>query len=98
VFAGTHMQTHTRLTTMEAANESGRHAVNAILEAEGFAGDRCMIADPERFEIEDLRWLVEVDDRLWKLGLPHFVDILRVEQLPDLVYDPVALARLLAPY
>jgi len=98
VFAGTYMQTHTRLTTMEAANESGRHAVNAILKAEAFAGDWCMIADPERFEIEDLRWLVEVDDRLWKLGLPHFVDILRVEQLPDLVYDPVALARLLAPY
>jgi hypothetical protein len=32
VFAGTHMQTFTRLTTMEAANESARHAVNAILD------------------------------------------------------------------
>ena len=31
VFAGTHMKTFTRLTTMEAANESGRHAVNGIL-------------------------------------------------------------------
>jgi hypothetical protein len=98
VFAGTYMQTHTRLTTMEAANESGRHAVNAILKAEEFAGDWCMIADPERYEIEDLRWLVEIDEALWKLDLPHFLDILRVEELPDLLYDPVALARLLAPY
>lgn len=31
VFAGTYMRTFTRITTMEAANESGRHAVNAIL-------------------------------------------------------------------
>jgi hypothetical protein len=31
--AGTYMATYTRLTTMEAANESGRHAVNAILQA-----------------------------------------------------------------
>jgi hypothetical protein len=29
--AGTYMATYTRITTMEAANESGRHAVNAIL-------------------------------------------------------------------
>ena len=32
VFAGTHMRTFTRLTSMEAANESARHAVNAILD------------------------------------------------------------------
>ena len=98
VFAGTYMQTYTRMTTMEAANESGRHAVNAILKAEEFAGDRCMIADPEQFEIEDLKWLVEIDHGLWELGLPHFLDILRVEELPDLLYDPAALARLLASY
>jgi uncharacterized protein with NAD-binding domain and iron-sulfur cluster len=33
VLAGTYMATYTRLTTMEAANESARHAVNAILRA-----------------------------------------------------------------
>jgi hypothetical protein len=33
VLAGTYMATHTRLMTMEACNESARHAVNAILEA-----------------------------------------------------------------
>src|SRR5262249_54961855 len=32
VMAGTHMKTYTRLTTMEAANESARHAVNAIIQ------------------------------------------------------------------
>lgn len=32
VFAGPHMRTFTRMTTMEAANESARHAVNAILD------------------------------------------------------------------
>ena len=32
VFAGTYTRTFTRLTTMESANESARHAVNAILD------------------------------------------------------------------
>lgn len=32
VFAGSYTRTFTRLTTMEASNESGRHAVNAILD------------------------------------------------------------------
>ncbi|MGH9884086.1 MAG: hypothetical protein ACREBE_01050, partial [bacterium] len=32
VFAGTYMRTFTRLATMESANESARHAVNAILD------------------------------------------------------------------
>jgi hypothetical protein len=32
VFAGTWVRTFTRLTTMESANESGRHAVNAVLD------------------------------------------------------------------
>lgn len=31
VFAGTYLKTFTRMTTMESANESARHAVNAIL-------------------------------------------------------------------
>lgn len=98
VFAGTYMQTYTRMTTMEAANESGRHAVNAILENEHFEGDRCMIADPEQYEIDDLKWLVEIDRGLWELGLPHFVDILRLEELPESLYSPETLARMLAPH
>jgi uncharacterized protein with NAD-binding domain and iron-sulfur cluster len=31
VLAGTYMQTYTRIPSMETANESGRHAVNAVL-------------------------------------------------------------------
>ncbi|MFP2929922.1 NAD(P)-binding protein, partial [Pyxidicoccus sp. 3LG] len=32
VFAGTYLRTFTRMTTMESANESARHAVNAIID------------------------------------------------------------------
>jgi len=32
VFAGTYLKTFTRMTTMESANESARHAVNAIMD------------------------------------------------------------------
>ncbi|WP_163997975.1 NAD(P)-binding protein [Pyxidicoccus caerfyrddinensis] len=32
VFAGTYLKTFTRMTTMESANESARHAVNAIID------------------------------------------------------------------
>lgn len=32
VYAGIYLKTFTRMTTMESANESGRHAVNAILD------------------------------------------------------------------
>ena len=35
VLAGTYMATHTRVTTMESANESGRHAARTILQALG---------------------------------------------------------------
>jgi hypothetical protein len=95
VFAGTYMQTYTRLTTMEAANESGRHATNAILQAEGFLGDECMVTNPELHEFQDLRWLLQLDDRLQKAGLPHVLDIIGVERVMDLVSDPLALQRVI---
>ena len=93
VFAGTYMKTWTRLTTMEAANESGRHAVNAILRKEDFEGDRCMIVNPEKHEFQDLRWLVELDDRLWQAGLPHALDIIGVERALILINNPQELKR-----
>jgi hypothetical protein len=47
VFAGTYLKTFTRMTTMESANESARHAVNAIIDhylaqpiAQGEAGQQ----------------------------------------------------------
>jgi hypothetical protein len=95
VFAGTHMKTYTRLTTMEAANESARHAVNAILRADGFVGDICQTVDPERHEFQDLRWLAEIDYRLWAAGLPHLVDVLGSEALLVAFTDPATvIARL----
>jgi hypothetical protein len=65
VLAGTHMKTYTRLTTMEAANESGRHAVNALLKHMKFAGELCRIWDPEEHEHPDLKWWKELDKGLW---------------------------------
>ena len=44
VFAGTYLRTFTRMTTMEAANESARHAVNAILDHLTARGARLRLA------------------------------------------------------
>lgn len=63
--AGTYMKTYTRLTTMEAANESGRHAVNALLKKMDFAGEMCRVWDPEEHEHPDLKWWKELDKGLW---------------------------------
>jgi uncharacterized protein with NAD-binding domain and iron-sulfur cluster len=82
VLAGTLMQTYTRLTTMEAANESGRHAVNAILDASTFQGERCAVWDPERNELSDLKFLLELDEQLFDRGLPHFAEIVDLRDLP----------------
>ncbi len=82
VLAGTHMATYTRLTSMEAANESGRHAVNGILQADAFHGARCQIWDPEDHEPVDLTMLKDLDRKLLELGLPHFVDILELREVP----------------
>jgi NAD(P)-binding Rossmann-like domain len=97
VFAGTHMKTFTRLTTMEAANESARHAVNGILhdleKAAGAAGSvdgaaaalhrrsRCSIWPLEEREIEDFLFLKELDQELYDRGLDHFIDILELDQV-----------------
>jgi hypothetical protein len=77
VLAGSYMQTQTRLTTMEAANESGRHAVNAILAADrDYYGELCEIAAPEENEFSDLEYFRDLDKALLQANLPHFIDIL----------------------
>ncbi|MCA9619720.1 MAG: hypothetical protein KC731_11860, partial [Myxococcales bacterium] len=43
LLAGTHMRTFTRMATMEAANESARHAVNAVL-------DHLVFTNPDALE------------------------------------------------
>lgn len=85
LLAGTYMKTFTRLTTMEAANESARHAVNAVLHALELQGDRCMIWDPEESEIPDLEYLRAIDRKLFLDGYPHMVDILGLEAIPDML-------------
>jgi hypothetical protein len=89
VMAGTHMKTYTRLTTMEAANESGRHAANAILDhsekkdKRTISGNRarvspCDIWPIEDREVDDLDFFRDIDRELYRRGLDHFVDILDI--------------------
>jgi uncharacterized protein with NAD-binding domain and iron-sulfur cluster len=90
VLAGTYMQTHTRLTTMEAANESGKHAVNAILRDQDFAKEElCRTENPEDNELDDLRFLLEIDRKLFvEHNLPHLVDILDLREVPRELLRP----------
>lgn len=83
ILAGTYMKTFTRLTTMEAANESARHAVNAVLHASRAPGDRCMIWDPEEWELPDFAALRAIDRKLYKDGYPHMVEILGLDSIPE---------------
>lgn len=95
VFCGHYMRTFTRMTTMEAANESARHAVNAILDhitAGGvehsgkapISGDYCEIWDPEEHELQDLDFFKRVDELLFKAGKKHIADILQFDKIADL--------------
>lgn len=97
VMAGTHMKTHTRLATMEAANESGRHAANAILadyrervrkldvdlRLDIRVGEPCKIWPLVDRELPDLEFLKKIDAALLRRGLPHMFEILEVEQIVD---------------
>ncbi len=58
VVCGTFMATHTRMTTMEAANESARHAVRAILDRLGEDDSEkpaTAVLEEGRLQIENLR-------------------------------------------
>lgn len=79
---GTYMKTHTRITSMEAANESARHVVNAILAdvASPFRRTPCDISPIEAREIRDFDFLKEVDAELHQRGLPHVLDIIGVDR------------------
>ena len=92
VLAGTYMKTYMRLTSMEAANESARHAVNVILEelrqrrqGRRIAED-CEIWDIEKnvfdrasmFVPVDIELAQKFDEILFEAGLPHVLEYLRV--------------------
>lgn len=83
VFCGPHMKTFTRLTTMEAANESARHAVNAILRATNYSGDGCTVWPTEYWELPELDSLITLDRRLYADGKPHFLRIIHAREWLD---------------
>jgi hypothetical protein len=111
VVCGMFTKTFTRAPCMESANESARHAVNAILEhhdpgpgAQRLRTTRCQLFDPEEYEVNDLRWFKDLDEKLAERGLPHFMEILEVDRRidsvlrggPDDPLDPLNLIRQLS--
>ena len=80
VLAGHFMRTHTRLTTMESANESGRRAVNAILAADDRALQPCRTWRlEEALELNEVRQLRRLDERMWSQGARHVLDTVGAE-------------------
>jgi uncharacterized protein with NAD-binding domain and iron-sulfur cluster len=73
--AGDYVRTNTDLATMEGANESARHAVNALLDRAGSAARRCKIWPlREPWILAPLRWY---DRRRFRRGLPHNPNLIR---------------------
>jgi uncharacterized protein with NAD-binding domain and iron-sulfur cluster len=67
--ASDYVRTNVDLATMEGANEAGRRAVNGILAASGSSAPACGVwAFPEPIVFQPLK---ELDEKLFKLGLPH---------------------------
>lgn len=103
IAAGNYAATYTQLTTMESANESARHAVNAILHMimtqqseKGedvynsggiLLGDFCEIHDPQKHEIADFDHFKELDDELLRRGLPHILDLFEIIEMADNLED-----------
>jgi hypothetical protein len=89
VLAGHYTQTYTRLPCMEAANESARHAVNAIIRdvqdnetASPYRpGSFCDIWNPEDREIDDLQFLKDLDQKLFERGVPHLFEVVDADSL-----------------
>jgi uncharacterized protein with NAD-binding domain and iron-sulfur cluster len=81
VFAGTFMRTRTRLNTMEAANESGRRAANAILAHDDSNAPRCKLWNMEDNEIPELLALRDLDRRVYRRGGKHVLRSSTVEAL-----------------
>jgi uncharacterized protein with NAD-binding domain and iron-sulfur cluster len=71
--AGDYVQTNIDLATMEGANESGRAAVNALLEAAGSKAERCAMYTlyrPPEFE-----GAKAADAELYRQGQPNALDV-----------------------
>lgn len=89
LIAGEYTQTHTGLPCMEAANESARHAVNALLDdlerktapALRRHHERCAIWPLDAREPDDLAVFKELDRKLFARGVPHASQILGWQKL-----------------
>ena len=94
--AGTYMATYTRMTTMEAANEFGRHAAATVIQKLLELAKRDMRGQPlglvanfpqiwrvEDNEPPDLRFAKQLDKALCDANLPHVLDILGVTGAVD---------------
>ena len=94
LMVGNHMATHTRLSTMESANESARHAAISILhtlmeQPNGILHGRTPeIWPPSENELPDARPFKRLDERLVEAELPHFLEILKIgDWLDGLPHD-----------
>ncbi|MFJ6659848.1 FAD-dependent oxidoreductase [Streptomyces sp. NPDC091377] len=70
--AGDYVRCPVNLATMEAANQSARAAVNALLAAAGDPADPAVVH--ALYEPEELRRLKEVDAELYRQGRAHILD------------------------
>ncbi|MBW1298570.1 polyprenyl synthetase family protein [Aquimarina litoralis] len=85
--AGDYTQTSAYLATMEGANESGKLAVNALLEDLNLTKNLCPIHRKKHEKIAKvLQPFVQIDEMLFSLGQPHLFDLVDrqlVEKLID---------------
>lgn len=83
VLAGTYMKTYTRIPCMETANESARHAVNAILRdvSREQGCTYCDIWNPEDREVDDFGWFKDLDAKLKSRGSGHVFELYGMEKL-----------------
>ncbi|MFD5130449.1 hydroxysqualene dehydroxylase [Streptomyces olindensis] len=71
--AGDYVRTDVDLASMEGANESARHAVNALLDADDSDIERCRVW--ELYRPPELEPLKRVDELRYRLGLPNTFDL-----------------------
>jgi uncharacterized protein with NAD-binding domain and iron-sulfur cluster len=71
--AGDYVRTDINLATMEGANESGRQAVNALLEAAGSSAERVPIQT--LYQSPALEPLKRIDADRYAAGLPNLFDL-----------------------
>ncbi|RJO73318.1 FAD-dependent oxidoreductase [Nocardia panacis] len=69
---GDHLRTNIDLATMEGANEAGRRAANAILDAAGDSGSRAAIFP--LWELPAFDALKDLDRERYRAGQPHLME------------------------